>query len=191
MKQPLSTWRQTAPVGGHPLRTIASIIALALWTAALPGQDRATLVSIAEPLVHPAEIHGVAISSDGRWAATGATDRRLRVWEVATGKLHGEPLEHEGAVYPVAFSPDSRTVVGGTNKGAKLWDIETGKPVASFPHRGFVYSLAFRPDGRALLTASHDSPTDGTAQLWRVPSGEPIGEPSRQRFYAVAFSPDS
>jgi WD40 repeat protein len=94
-------------------------------------------------------------------------------------------------VYPVGFSPDSKTVAGGTEKGAKLWEVKTGKELAEFPHRGFVYSLAFRPDGGAILTASHDSPTEGTAQLWKLPGGDPIGEPSWQRFYAVAFSPDS
>src|SRR3954447_837904 len=105
------------------------------------AENQASIVPLGDPLVHPAEIHGVAISADGKWVATGATDRMLRIWDVATGKLHGQPLAHDGAVYPVAFSPDNKTVAGGTQKGARLWDVETGKELAEFPHRGFVYSL--------------------------------------------------
>ena len=33
------------------------------------------------PLVHPAEIHGGALSADGQWAATGCSDHFLRIWE--------------------------------------------------------------------------------------------------------------
>jgi WD40 repeat protein len=168
-----------------------AVVALTLQDGGLLGEDQTKLLPLGQPLMHPAEIHGIAISSDGKWVATGCTDKKLRVWEVLTGQLKGEPRDCEGAVYPVAFSPDSKWVAGGTEKGARLWEVETGKELAEFPHRGFVYSLAFRPDGGAILTASHDSPTDGTAQLWRLPGGEPIGEPSWQRFYAVAFSPNS
>ena len=145
------------------------------------------------PLVHPDAVHGVALSADGKWAATGCSDHFLRIWEVATGQLHGEPLAHEGGVYPIAFSPDSQTVVAGSEKGAKLWDVASGKLLATLPHPGFVYSLAFRPDGLAILTSSHDAAADGTARLWDARTGQPIGNPigNRERFYAVAFSPDS
>src|SRR5439155_24588669 len=125
-----------------------------------------------------------------KWAATGAADNQLRLWNAATGKLHGQPLEHDGGVYPIAFSPDSTLVLAGSQNGAKLWNVARGMLVATFPHQGFVYSVAFRPDGLAVLTGSHDGPNDGTAQLWDVQTGRPIGEPTRQRFYAVAFSPN-
>src|SRR5436309_16022306 len=98
-----------------------AIFTLLLNSAFVLADNRAVVVPLGDPLVHPAEIHGVAIGSDGKWVATGATDRMLRIWDVATGKLHGQPMEHEGAVYPVAFSPDSQAVVGGTDKGAMLW----------------------------------------------------------------------
>lgn len=151
------------------------------------------VIELVPPLVHPAAIHGIALSADGRFAATGCSDHFLRIWDVATGKLHGEPLKHDGEVYPVAFSPDSRTVVSGSAKGAKLWDVGTGRFIATLPHPGFVYSLAFRPDGKVVLTSSHDGPKEGTARFWDASDGLPVGDfiGNRQRFYAVAFSPDS
>jgi len=153
----------------------------------------ATVTPLGPALVHPDAVHGVALSADGKWAATGCSDHMLRLWDTATGQLHGQPLEHDGGVYPIAFSPDSTMVVAGSEKGAKLWEVASGKLLATFPHPGFVYALAFRPDGLAVLTSSHDGAADGTARLWDVRTGQPMCEPieNRQRFYAVAFSPDS
>src|SRR6185436_3627279 len=90
-----------------------SVLVLVLCWRTLLAHDQKAIVPLGEALVHPAEVHGIALSPDGKWAATGAADNKLRLWDSATGKLHGEPLEHPGAVYPVAFSPDSTLVVGG------------------------------------------------------------------------------
>ncbi|MEQ1652374.1 MAG: hypothetical protein ABL897_07795, partial [Hyphomicrobium sp.] len=128
----------------------------------------AEITPLCPALMHPDAVHGVALSADGKWAATGCTDHMLRLWDTTTGTLHGQPLEHDGGVYPIAFSPDSTMVVAGSEKGAKLWEVASGKPLATFPHPGFVYSLAFRPDGLAVLTSSHDGKADGTARLWDV-----------------------
>jgi len=56
------------------------------------ADDTSAVSSLGEPMVHPAEIHGLALSADGRWAATGAADHFLRLWNATTGKLHGQPL---------------------------------------------------------------------------------------------------
>jgi hypothetical protein len=48
---------------------------LRLYT--LNGQLRATLVG------HTGEIQAVAVSADGRWAVSGATDQTLRLWSLA------------------------------------------------------------------------------------------------------------
>src|SRR4051794_26042371 len=87
----------------------------------------AAITPLGPALMHPEPVHGVALSADGKWAATGCADHMLRLWDTATGQLHGQPLEHEGGVYPVAFSPDSTMVVGGSEKGAKLWEVASGK----------------------------------------------------------------
>jgi len=68
----------------------------------LHAEDNALIVPHGPALMHPASVHGIALSPDGRWAATGCEDHKLRLWDTATGKLHGEPLEHDGGVYPIA-----------------------------------------------------------------------------------------
>src|SRR5262249_18801110 len=57
-------------------------------------------------------------------------------------------------------------------------------------HRAEVWSLVFSPDGTRLASASDD----GTARLWDVATGRPIGGPLRHpgnpRVLSAAFRPD-
>ena len=101
------------------------------------------------------------------------------------------PLEHEKAVYAVAYSPDGRTVLTGSeDMTARLWDAVTHQPQGTpLMHEGTVYAVAFQPPGgKIVLTGSGDR----TARLWETGTGRPVGEPLQHsaRVLAVAFSPD-
>ena len=97
---------------------------------------------------------------------------------------------HVGPVNNVAFSPDGRTVLTGSDdKTAQLWETQTGQPLATYQgHSGSVRSVAFSPDGHFVLTGSDD----GTARLWETQTGQPLaiyqGHSGSVR--SVAFSSD-
>lgn len=57
-----------------------------------------------------------------------------------------------------------------------------------FRHDNTVLAVAFSPDSTKLITGS----LDGTARVWDVKTGNPVGEPLRHNraVNAVAFSPD-
>ena len=109
-----------------------------------------------------------AFSPDGQRIVTASDDKTARLWDAATGKPIGEPLEgHDDAVMSAAFSPDGqRIVTASLDKTARIWDAATGKPIGE-PLKGHddtVYSAAFSPDGQRIVTASRDR----TARLWDI-----------------------
>jgi len=147
-------------------------------------------IAIKAVFSHQREIDAVAFSPDGKTVLTSSFDNTARLWDAASGKPIGLPIEHQSAVMSVAFSPDGKAVITGSwDKTARLWDAASGKPIGSpLAHQDAVRAVAFSPDGRAVLTASDD----GTARLWDAATGKPIAPPLAHQgaVRCVAFSPD-
>jgi len=99
---------------------------------------------------------------------------------------------HTDAVWAVAFSPDSQTLVSGSvDKTVRLWGLRqpAAAPTVLSSQAERVYAVAVSPDGRSLAAGS----ADGTVRLWAV--GAPHASLLTLRgheheVYAVAFSPD-
>ncbi len=58
-----------------------------------------------------------------------------------------------GPIEVVAFSPDGRRALSGSDNEVKIWDMETGAELRSFPDSPYVKAAAFSPDGRQVLAA--------------------------------------
>jgi len=128
--------------------------------------DLSTAAGLAAPAVwpqgHEAGVRSVACSPDGKWCATGGEDRRIGLWDLATGKLRywvqlsedGLEVAHRGAVTTVQFTPDGHLVSAGRDQVLKVWKLgaESAALVAVQPGRtGDIAQLGVSPDGRRVL----------------------------------------
>lgn len=71
----------------------------------------------------------------------------------------------------LAFSPDGKIVASGeVEQKIRLWDAETGKPLAVLEgHTKQVAALRFSSDGATLYSAGYDR----SVRIWDVKSGKP------------------
>ena len=57
----------------------------------------------------------------------------------------------------MAFSPDGKTMITGSEDGTRLWDASTAIPsVITLTHQDAVNAVAFSPDGKTVITGSWD-----------------------------------
>ncbi len=111
---------------------------------------------------HDQDLSAVAFSPDGTLMAAGGMEFEkgtsfARLWDVETGnELRRLVHVRSGQIYALAFSPDGKTVVSGSNGhgNARLFDVATGKERAFFNGSHPIHSVAFAPDGKSIAAAS-------------------------------------
>jgi WD40 repeat protein/serine/threonine protein kinase len=135
-------------------------------------------------------VRSVAFSPDGRTIATGSV-QLVQLWDAETGQeLNRRVPADPVLVHCVTFSRDGKHLAAvGTNKTAKVWKVDSGEEVCSFPgHLTRVRSVAFHPKGEYV--ASGDG--DFKVKLWNPTTGREIKTLSGHTDFVegIAFSPD-
>jgi WD40 repeat protein len=110
-----------------------------------------------------------ALSPDGQRLVAGRFGG-MGVWNVVTGQQVAKLEGSSSNVESVAFSPDGRRIVTGSEIAgedgtARVWNADTGRLVAKLEgHRDRVEHAVFSSDGQRILTTSQD----GTARVYRI-----------------------
>jgi WD40 repeat protein len=147
---------------------------------------------------HQNVIWTVALSSDGKTAATGGTDHTIRLFEADTGTLIGEPRPLPFHIWCVAFAPGGKRVLAACGEEHKkreeragevhVWVVDKAKPAGRIVYREDIQAAIFSPNHKYILTGD----ADRTARLWNAGTDAAVSE----RFecpvsvLAVAYSPD-
>jgi WD40 repeat protein/tetratricopeptide (TPR) repeat protein len=134
----------------------------------------------------------VAISPDGRLAATANLDSTLTVWDIGNARPKFPPRKLPALMTKIRFSPKGDRVAAFIADGTvRVWECVTGKETAQLRHGAPLHHLEFSPDGRRLATAG----LDGVVHISDATSGKNLitlrhGPAFTHGVNYVAFSPD-
>jgi len=104
---------------------------------------------------HTGTVESIALSRDGRFAATGSEDSTARLWDVTTGVAFAS-FPHPNQVLQVAFSGDGAYLVTFAAGALRAWETRTGHTVASLQAAGGLTDVQFSPDGSSVLVSEKD-----------------------------------
>lgn len=113
---------------------------------------------------HLGWVRCVAVEPGNEWFATGAGDRVIKIWDLASGKLKLSLTGHVSTVRGLAVSAKHPYLFScGEDRQVKCWDLEYNKVIRHYHgHLSAVYSLALHPTIDVLVSAGRDS----TARIW-------------------------
>ncbi|KAJ5246795.1 hypothetical protein N7468_001778 [Penicillium chermesinum] len=117
---------------------------------------------------HLGWVRSLAVEPDNQWFASGAADRTIKIWNLATGELRLTLTGHISAVRGLAVSPRHPYLFScGEDKQVKCWDLETNKVIRQYHgHLSGVYTLAIHPHLDLLVTGGRDS----SVRVWDMRS---------------------
>jgi WD40 repeat protein len=119
-------------------------------------------------------VRGLAMSPDGKRAASSGLDDVLSVWDLTTGKSVYKLFGHGkvGGRRAVAFTPDgARLASWGDDMQLRVWDMKTGKALAEH---------LLRPEGVKVPDPNSDS--DLSREMRMMIMGEGAFSADGQRF---------
>ena len=176
----IASGRQLARLKGHraTIRTLAVTpdgkyllsgsddCSILVWdlcqvTSSRPGRSPRAMRRL---LGHVFPVVSLVVDPNGRFAYSGGTDNKLKVWDLKDWSEETTFYEHGGSVLALATSANGHRLVSGDYTGRLcIWNLERIKETRKiFGHIAPVFDLAVTPNGRFVVSAS----VDRTIRVW-------------------------
>ncbi|KAJ2899703.1 pre-mRNA-splicing factor prp46 [Zalerion maritima] len=113
---------------------------------------------------HLGWVRSLAVEPGNQWFASGAGDRTIKIWDLASGSLRLTLTGHISTVRGLVVSSRHPYLFScGEDKMVKCWDLETNKVIRHYHgHLSGVYALSLHPTLDVLVTGGRD----GAARVW-------------------------
>ncbi|KAL2020054.1 hypothetical protein VTK56DRAFT_8957 [Thermocarpiscus australiensis] len=121
---------------------------------------------------HSSLVNSVAWSHDATRLASASHDKRVKIWDPATGKCVSTLEGHSDAVRSVSWSHDATMLASGSDdKTIKIWDPATGQCVSTLEgHSDAVRSVSWSHAATWLASGSDDR----TIKIWDPATGQGV-----------------
>lgn len=77
---------------------------------------------------HKGNIHAIAFENSGRFLATAGADKRILLWDIASGHLVADLVGgHSDSIYTLSFNRAPESIMlasGGLDNRVIFWDIQ-------------------------------------------------------------------
>ncbi|MCJ0871085.1 WD40 repeat domain-containing serine/threonine protein kinase [Streptomyces sp. AP-93] len=176
--------RRTLLFGGLGVASVAAVAAVGV--PLLLSRDDAN------SLEGPSGIGALAFSPDGKTLAASSPDGTIWRWEVSTRRSTVTRVEVPKYLQANAFSRDLTLLARAEENKVQLWDVATGRSVATFTgapsgpaQEGYLQSVGLSPDGKTVAASGREG-----LYVWDVPSGRAGAVNEDAKGGPAAFSPD-
>eukprot|EP01132_Coremiostelium_polycephalum_P002070 gene2070-2556_t len=119
---------------------------------------------------HDGPINSIDFHSSGVLAATGSSDRTVKIWDLEKGYCTHNFTEGLGVVSIVKFHPKKLQVISVSDDlNIRVWDLQTNNCLVLSNHLSMISAITFSNFGTELISAG----TDKVLNVWDMKSSSP------------------
>lgn len=142
---------------------------------------------------HASSVWAVAYTPDGKWLATGSSDKTVILWKLDQLNQIGTSITRMGEnVWALAASWDGKQLAAGDEAGnLRIWqfDGERLHDLVTLQHPGGILAVAYSHNDQWLVSAGYDR----TIRFWDTTTwqeGQPIENAHTSDIWGLEFTQD-